>query len=172
MCRWSASGRDCMDAPWVAGCRTVRGQRLRCWAVRPPHVPSRRALGVILLALSVGPPATSAEAASVRVPADYFGMNLQRIETLDPGVRSRQLVGIADAGSRKLRINLSWATLEPEPVSEGRAYRFDRYDPVVADAARRGIRIQPTLVQTPSWAWGDGTAGVFQCTHAQSRRPA
>jgi hypothetical protein len=117
-------------------------------------------------------PLASAEAASVRVPADFFGINFQRVQAFDPPVRDGQLDAIADAGVSELRMNLSWQGLEPQPVSRGGTYHFELYDDVFAAAARRGIRFQPTIVQTPTWAWEqNGLFGGSQCDGAQSRRP-
>ena len=141
--------------------------------MRPIPLSARRVPRLALLLVLAALPAAPAEAASVRVPADYFGINMQRAESQERSVRQRQLEAISDIGVSELRTLMSWAVLEPAPVVAGNAYRFDRYDPVVADAAHRGIRVRPTIVQTPTWATDEaGLLGGRTCTGAQSRRPA
>ncbi|MGH2951887.1 MAG: hypothetical protein ACRDKX_07585, partial [Solirubrobacterales bacterium] len=114
---------------------------------------------LVLVLLLAALPAAAARAASERVSSDYFGVNLQQAVVLDPETRARQLDAIASAGIRELRANVSWAALEPEPVTGPGGYKFARYDSLFADAARRGIRVQPTIAQTPAWAWTAGGLG-------------
>ncbi len=109
----------------------------------------------------------------MRVPADYFGVNFQLVELVERPVRERQLDAIAGAGIERMRVNFSWAVLEPEPAASGSGYRFERYDAVLGAAARRGITVEPTIVQSPGWATSEtGLAGELECGHASSRRPA
>jgi hypothetical protein len=54
----------------------------------------------------------------------------------------------ARAGVRWLREEVQWSTIEPSDD----AWSWDHDDRVVAEAARRGMRILPVLRDTPSWA--------------------
>lgn len=48
-----------------------------------------------------------------------------------------------------LRINLAWGSVQAGPDA---GYDWSHYDPVIAGAARNGIRILPTVYSSPQWA--------------------
>jgi hypothetical protein len=133
----------------------------------------RRATYWLALALSAAllfVPA-SAPASSVRVPPEYFGMNFQNIDRLTAAGRETQLTQLAALGIPTIRINLSWQLVEQLPHSQGNAYQWQLYDAIVGDAARYGIRVTPTIVQSPSWNTPNDFATENLCRGAQSQRP-
>jgi polysaccharide biosynthesis protein PslG len=48
-----------------------------------------------------------------------------------------------------LRINLAWGTVQGSPDAD---YDWSHYDPVIAGAARNGIRVLATVYSSPQWA--------------------
>jgi hypothetical protein len=113
----------------------------------------------------------SAPAASVRVPPEYFGINFQNIDRLDSAGRETQLAQLAAAGIPTIRINLSWQVVEPMPQARGNSYQWQRYDAIIGDSARHGIRVTPTIVQSPYWNTPNDPATETFCRMAQSQRP-
>jgi hypothetical protein len=52
------------------------------------------------------------------------------------------------AGAGRLREDFLWSVIEPQDD----AWTWDRYDKLFRAAAKRGMRILPVLIDTPSWA--------------------
>ena len=48
-----------------------------------------------------------------------------------------------------LRVNLAWGSVQSSP---GASYDWSHYDPVIAGAARNGIRVLATVYSSPTWA--------------------
>jgi hypothetical protein len=116
--------------------------------------------------------AASAQGSSVRVPADYFGVNFQRIANLTPAGQDQHLASMTALGITQVRFNVSWAAIEPNaPVNDVQTYRWAPTDERVAAMARHGIRSQPTITQTPTWAAVDSAYVDLQCAKASSRSP-
>ena len=122
-----------------------------------------------LLALIAAPPA---HGSSVRVPADFYGVNFQRIKDLSPEVRALQLERLESLGISQIRFNVSWASIEPlAPTAGVHGYRWDRIDDQITAMARHGMRAQPTLTQPPYWAAQHGLLASLQCLNARSLAP-
>jgi cellulase (glycosyl hydrolase family 5) len=120
----------------------------------------------------VGLVAATAQASSVRVPSDFYGMNLQRLAKLSPEAQDTHLSRIAALGIGQVRINASWAAIEPRaPIAGIHDYRWDAVDQQIAALARHGIRAQPTLTQAPNWDAPQGPWVDLQCAKAASRSP-
>ncbi len=116
--------------------------------------------------------AGSADAASVRVPANFYGVNFQLIKDLGPQARDQQLQSLAGLGVSDVRFNVSWAAIEPIAPSGGtHAYRWGPTDEVVAAMARNGVRPQPTITQTPFWDSRQNLWTTLKCAKARSRAP-
>jgi hypothetical protein len=123
-----------------------------------------------ILASLVG--AAPAAASSVRVPPDFFRVNFQLVDILDDATREAHMAEISALGVESIRINLSWRFVEARPPSGGvHTYAWDRYDGIVAAAARHGIRVDPTIVQSPSWNSANDLATEAFCRRAQSEAP-
>lgn len=67
----------------------------------------------------------------------------------EPAPSASLLHKLGDGGAGTLRINLAWAYVQSGP---GAAYDWGHYDPIVAGAARNGIRVLITVYSSPTWA--------------------
>nr|MDQ6914903.1 hypothetical protein [Actinomycetota bacterium] len=108
---------------------------------RPAHI-----LGLALIALLLA--ATPAGAAARQVPLGWMGMNVGGAAFdagVDLGAEMQTMVGV---GVETLRVPAFWNELQPTPGAPD----FRQLDRVVAEAARRQLRVMPTVVGTPSWA--------------------
>jgi hypothetical protein len=123
-----------------------------------------------LLALAVAIP--SAQATSIPVPTGYYGVNFQRMAKLGPAAQDVHLASIASLGINQVRFNVSWAAIEPLAPKNGvHDYRWGLTDQEISAMARRGIRPQPTLTQTPDWDAVQGSWVDLQCAKSSSRSP-
>lgn len=103
------------------------------------------AAGVAALALCFS---VSTAAAAKKAPEHFFGISPAAI------VGPAELDRMEAADVRVLRFPFYWPILEPDPPagrSTSESVRFSRFDPLLLEAARRGIRILPYLYGTPSW---------------------
>ena len=64
-----------------------------------------------------------------------------------PGAAELARMGRGRVGT--LRINLAWGSVQSSP---GASYDWSHYDPVIAGAARNGIRVLATVYSSPTWA--------------------
>ena len=79
-------------------------------------------------------------------PRSFYGVSPQLVPT------TAELARMAQGRIGTLRIQLSWAAVEPEPPdSLGPRYDFTRLDALIADAARNGIQVLPFFFSTPPW---------------------
>lgn len=108
----------------------------------------------ILLACTTVPrtaqPAFAAEA-GLRVGVAYgnrllFKTDEKLAEALDDAV---------DIGADWIRVDLSWADVQPSSAEE---YVWNPFDRIVAQAFRRGLSVLPILAYTPAWARRSGCA--------------
>jgi hypothetical protein len=78
----------------------------------------------------------------------------------NPQTRGKWLTRTRKAGSRIVRINMSWAAVAgPNPPASPRnpgspTYNFGTYDAAVTDAAAHGLKILMTITGAPAWAEG------------------
>lgn len=99
----------------------------------------------------LGPP--SANAASERVPADYFGVNMHDAWSIDDARRGHHFSRIRAAGITQVRVVMPWRMLQPTaPTTSDPTYYFAKADKVVASAAKAGLEVQVILAQAPNWA--------------------
>jgi hypothetical protein len=85
---------------------------------------------------------------------DFFGVSPAVIITAE------ELDRMQAAGIHTMRFPIFWPIIQPDarggrPMSA--ALDFDRYDPVLLEAAKRGIRILPFVYGTPTFLTGDFT---------------
>jgi hypothetical protein len=64
-----------------------------------------------------------------------------------PGPAELTRMGTGRVGT--LRVNLAWGSVQS---SRGAPYDWSHYDPVIAGAARNGIRVLATVYSSPAWA--------------------
>jgi len=64
-----------------------------------------------------------------------------------PGAAELARMGRGRVGT--LRVNLAWGSVQSSP---GAPYDWSHYDPVIAGAARNGIRVLATVYSSPIWA--------------------
>ena len=108
------------------------------------------ALASVVVSAMAAPAAT---AAAPRVPADYFGTNMQNPYALRSEVRDRQLASIAANGLTQVRLPIPWSMIEPEPPRHGtHRYRWVKPDAEIRALARFGLHAQAMLAYAPDWA--------------------
>jgi polysaccharide biosynthesis protein PslG len=67
----------------------------------------------------------------------------------EPPPDSAELDRMGSGKVGTLRINLAWGTVQGSPDAD---YDWSHYDPVIAGAARNGIRVLATVYSSPQWA--------------------
>jgi hypothetical protein len=108
-----------------------------------------------IVALMLAPPVGAAP-----VPADFPGVYPSKHDTFDAKRRRESMDLQAKVGVGTLRIPFDWSAFERAPGE----WDFSTYDPVVADAASRGMRILPILFDPPAFRSSRGTStarGMF-----------
>jgi hypothetical protein len=111
------------------------------------------ALG-LLAALALPAGASAARGLTTGFQSDYY-------QSLDAATRSVWLDRTVDAGAGIIRVNAQWASIAPQrpsdPTNPGSAsYNFSLIDPVVRDAAARGLKVMLITAGAPPWAEGPG----------------
>lgn len=81
---------------------------------------------------------------SASIPNAFYGVI--SAEPL-PGAGELDRMGRGRVGT--LRINLAWGSVQSGPDAP---YDWSHYDPVIAGAARNGIRVLATVYSSPEWA--------------------
>jgi hypothetical protein len=92
--------------------------------------------------------AASPAAVAKKAPDDFFGISPAAVVGTD------ELDRMQSADVRLLRFPFFWPILEPEAPNDrppAETIRFSRFDPLVLEAARRGIRILPYVYGTAPW---------------------
>ena len=79
-----------------------------------------------------------------RPPPGFYGVI--SAEPL-PGAAELARMGRGRVGT--LRVNVAWGSVQGAP---GARYDWSHYDPVIAGAARNGIRVLATVYSSPTWA--------------------
>jgi hypothetical protein len=133
----------------------------------------RVAYRILPVAIALGILAAApAQATRIPVPADFYGVNFQRMAKLGPAALDVHLAKIESLGITEVRFNVSWAAIEPlSPTNGVHEYRWGLTDQEVTAMARHRVRPDPTLTQTPDWAAVQGTWVDLQCAKASSRAP-
>lgn len=92
----------------------------------------------LLICLALAPHAGAAGA-----PRAFYGV----IPANDPDSTEIARMGAGRVGT--LRINFVWGAVQP---SDGAAFDWSHYDPIIGAAAQQGIRVLPTVYSSPAWA--------------------
>lgn len=96
------------------------------------------------VALSAAAPAAAAAGA-----VSPYGVCAHLHRMNDTDFRARECFWTAAAGIRRVRFDLEWWRVQPEP---GAPFDFSHYDAVIADAERFGVQVLPILYDVPKWA--------------------
>jgi hypothetical protein len=124
---------------------------------------------VAVLALIV---CASAQASSVRVPADYYGINFQQLRRMKPADQDKHLAAIHALGIDQMRLSVAWARAEPTaPNGSTHNYKWNETDAEIAALARHGIRAQLNMTQTPLWDAKTDVWTNLACANTSSRAP-
>jgi polysaccharide biosynthesis protein PslG len=70
----------------------------------------------------------------------------------DTAAVDRQMDRARDAGAGMLRVDVGWASMEPDSQGHFNAWYVDKLDHVVDGANRRGLKLLVTFWETPCWA--------------------
>jgi hypothetical protein len=100
-------------------------------------------LAVCIAAIGCGSDDQTTSQPATGVPPEFFGVVPQG------GLTDDDLDRMAAGKVGTLRVVLPWSLLDPSP-KEGDT-DLSTIDPVILGAARRGIRVLPTLFSTPPW---------------------
>src|SRR5262245_16331817 len=110
-------------------------------------IPAATLLAVLCVAFF----AADAQTGSARpagVPKGFFGVAPQTSLTKE------DLEYMKAGGIESIRWPLSWGAVQPTRRS---AYDWGSFDPIVADAARAGLYVLPSIGSPPRWAVRKGT---------------
>ena len=89
-------------------------------------------------------------AAARTVPFGFHGVDYDRQAAWAPAeVQSAMWRDMAGAGVESARVIFDWSEAQPQPFQ---APRFHETDPLVANAAARGIELLPVVIYAPPWA--------------------
>lgn len=81
--------------------------------------------------------------ASAQAPPEFYGVVPQdKLSNRDIERMGRGRVGT-------MRVTLSWSEIDPTPVPQD--YDWEKFDAVVAEAARQQVEILPTVFTVPPW---------------------
>jgi hypothetical protein len=84
-------------------------------------------------------------------PTEFFGANAAGIYPT-----SSEFQRAAQGGVRTMRLQFPWQNIERAPGF----FDWRQFDPIVADAARAGVKLLPVLYGTPPWALPPATSSV------------
>jgi hypothetical protein len=117
-------------------------------------------LGLALLSLvplSTTPTASAATSRATVLKTTRFGVSYgERLSRMSATESAKVLDDAKRLGVRWVRLDFSWATVQPTGPS---SYQWKRLDRVVKQARDRGLQLLPILTYSPSWARDAG------CTH-------
>jgi hypothetical protein len=107
-----------------------------------------RLLALAALGAALAAPA-GAKAQAPPLPPDFVGMNAAKGDVVQSSSerRIKVLGDIAATRVQIMREPFDWALVEREPGQ----LDFEFYDALVAEAARHGLRVLPTLQDPPDW---------------------
>jgi hypothetical protein len=136
-------------------------------SVRRPHTALAASLAALaLLALPAAAPAAS-----------LLGVQVDTVD--DPAGAASQLENVKRAGGNAVRVEASWAQLEPRAQGERDPAALRAVDRVIDSAATRGIKVVLFLDRTPCWAssfpkksCSSDTPNDFATTRYQPEDPA
>jgi hypothetical protein len=106
------------------------------------------ALLVALVGVAFFADAQSGSARPAGLPKGFFGVAPQTSLT------SKDLEYMKAGGIESIRWPLSWGAVQPTRRS---AYDWSSFDPIVADAARAGLQVLPSIGSPPAWVARKGT---------------
>lgn len=92
------------------------------------------------------------------VPSAAFAAPVPALQThlmwsqYDNAAVDRQMDRARDAGAGLLRVDVGWASLEPNAKGQYDAWYLSKLDHVVAGANARGLKLLLTFWETPCWA--------------------
>lgn len=109
----------------------------------------RLTVAVLSAVILAAPPAAHASAESTS-----YGVNIQKlVYELPQAEWGANFDAIRDAGLEEVRFDALWQDGEPRrPVAGQHAYVWQRFDPVIAGLARRGLRWLPIIDYSARWA--------------------
>jgi polysaccharide biosynthesis protein PslG len=104
--------------------------------------------------------ATPAEAAKRKVPFGFFGtvFNNSQTDRVSDATLDAQMALMASSGVESVRSAVVWADANPRKG----VYNFDKFDRVVAAAARHHLDVLPIVLHTPRWASSKPRSGNYR----------
>ncbi|MEX2195995.1 MAG: hypothetical protein WD844_11980 [Thermoleophilaceae bacterium] len=107
------------------------------------------ALGALVLVLGL-PASGQARPA----PEEYAGINIQKlIFGFAPTSWFGHFNAMERAGIQLVRFDALWQRIEPNPPQDGEhVYHWDRFDPIIGELAKRGIRWLPAVEYATKWS--------------------
>lgn len=114
------------------------------------RLPRTLAATVAAAALLAG----AAPAQARPAPEEYAGINIQKlIFELPPQLWFTHFDAMQRAGIKLVRFDALWQAVEPDPPRHGvHSYNWSRFDFIVGELAKRGIRWLPAVEYSAKWA--------------------
>ena len=119
-------------------------------------MPSSLARLLLILTLAMSGLGAAAVPAGAAVPPDFIGMYSEDIAAGESEYRAATLRTQAEIGIQIIRQPFSWSWIEPRRGQ----YDFTFPDRFVGEAAARGIRVMPVLIDPPSFRSSAPTSGA------------
>ena len=119
-------------------------------AARAHTLSARTRMFVILLALlafwvfACDDDASAEQAVGVQTHLMWGGVDNADVE--------RQLDKVAESGAGVIRLDVGWASLQPDGPGQWSDWALNRLDNIIAEANERDIRVLVTFWQSPCWA--------------------
>jgi hypothetical protein len=98
------------------------------------------ALPAVLLLIAAASSATAA------APRQFYG-----VVAVEPLPNESELAVLGRGNVGTLRISLAWGSVQSSPTAQ---FDWSRYDALIGEAARHGIRVLPTVYSSPDWLTG------------------
>jgi hypothetical protein len=100
-------------------------------------------MGLTALVATAVLAASAQPAMAGKAHPDFYGVYYTKQDNV-----SKDLRGLADSGTKHVKLALRWATVEPRPGE----FNWSTYDELIGGLASRGIQVLPMLYASPHWA--------------------
>jgi hypothetical protein len=116
------------------------------WRARRARIACTLVLGVLIGLAALGIPASANGARLLGVQTHLLWGDVSNSDM------ERQLQAAKAGGSRIVRVDVGWATLQPDARGQWSDWALERLDRVVRKAKSQRVKLLLTLWQTPCWA--------------------
>jgi polysaccharide biosynthesis protein PslG len=111
----------------------------------------------LLLGCSTGRQSSDGTSGAQKNPLQVGISYGSTLPSMDDRALGQALDDAVEIGARWIRLDLSWAAVQP---TSAQTYTWDRFDHIFAEARLRHLNVLPVLVDTPQWARAPGCSAV------------